>query len=75
MTQISLEKLSLFGSVEKASWRVAAAYATATAAATTTASNDSFSTKPNNDNFAREICVKELKRFGWFFPVDWLIDW
>ena len=34
----------------------AAAYAT-----TTTASNDAFSTKPNNDNFARDISVKELK--------------
>ena len=38
--------------------------------ATTTASNDAFSTQPNNDNFAREICVKELTGLCWFFAVD-----
>ena len=42
----------------------------AAAYATTTASNDAFSTKPNNDNFARDISVKELKGLCWFFPVD-----
>ena len=40
------------------------------AAYATTASNDAFSTKPNNDNFARDISVKELKGLCWFFPVD-----
>ena len=32
--------------------------------------DDAFSTNSNNDNFAREICVKELKGLCWFFAVD-----
>ena len=69
--QLRRESLSQNKENKRKNESIMKGYATATAATTTTttASNDAFSTKPNNDNFAREISVKELKGPCWFFPV------